>query len=251
MSSTSTQMSGLSPQAARRIARTATGTVCVIAFSAAALSYAGLHHTAVAAGIHPTLAILVPVTVDGLILASMLSVLYAAMSGLSTRLPWTLVLLGVAASVGGNVLAAPDDLVSRIVHGAPPVILALVLELVLSVLRHRAGLPTPRQARRQRTSPAVTSGTLPASESEPVQAKGAPGRPARRPSPAAAAASVRPGSRRAQVAALLANDPHVSGAAVAQALGIDPADARRHLRALRSEQQPARATLTLATAGGA
>lgn len=245
-------VTGLSATAARRIARTATATVVVIALSAAALSYAGLHRLSVQAGVHPHLAVLVPVVVDGMILCGMLAVLYTVLTGLSARYPWLIVLLGVVASTFGNVLAAPDDVVSRVLHGFPPVALALVLELALSVVRHRAGLPTTSQARRQRTSSMVEAGTAPSSTSGQVEPECGPGGPARRPSPAAETAVVRPGSRRARIAALLAEQPDLNAAEIARSLGIDSSDTRKIVREIRdtNAQQP-RPTLTLAAAGSA
>lgn len=242
----------LTPETAQHISRIATACVAVVGLTAAGLSWEGLHRLALTAGVDSRLAWGLPVIVDGTVLAGLLGVLAGTLAGTGTRFPWLLVALGAFASVAGNVAAAPATTVGRTVAIIAPVCLALSLEQGLRILRHRAGLPAPRN-RRQRTTPAVDAGSLPVAVTSPVASPvappGSPARPARKPS-SAAPATVRTGSRRAQVAALLANDAQVTGAAVAQTLGIDPADARRHLRALRSEPQSPRATLTLATAAG-
>lgn len=246
--SSSTPVAGLTPEAARRISHTATAVVILVGLTSAALSWEGLHRLALNAGIDPRLAWGLPVIVDGTVVAGLLGVLAGTLAGTGTRYPWCLVLLGASASIAGNVAAAPGTTVGRTVAVAAPVCLALTLEQGLRVLRHRAGLPAPRTRRQRTPAPVAPVATTAMTSTAP-----APAAPARRARPAAstAVASSRPSARRDQVAALVAVQPEITGAEAARTLGIDPADARRHLRALRTGQQPARATLTLAATGGA
>ena len=113
------------------------GTVVFLATAAAVLSYAGLRDLAIDAGLTPILASIFPLTIDGLGLVGSVSVIYAGMSGLRTWFPWLLTLIGVAASVAGNIASSPDDWWSRGVHAAPPLVLALALEALLRIFRHQ------------------------------------------------------------------------------------------------------------------
>lgn len=247
-STTPTPAVGLSPEAARRIAHTATVVVILVGLTAGILSWEGLHRLALDAGINPRLAWGVPLVIDGTVVAGLLGTLAGTLSGTGIRYPLALVMLGASASVAGNIAAAPATTVGRTVAVAAPLCLAATLEQGLRVLRHRAGLPAPRTRRQQRTTAPAT-----AVAGTPVAAAAAPVRRPRTPAvttTATTAASARPSARREQVAALLAEQPDITGSAVARALAIDPADGRRHLRALRAEQ-PAPLALVAAAAGGA
>jgi hypothetical protein len=133
-------MSALTPRATRYIRLVSVGSAALIALCAVILSYSGLHALAIQSGISPRLAVLLPVVVDGTAVTGMAGVLYSTLAGIRTWYPWLLVLLGVAVSVWGNWVAAPPDLVAKGVHAASPLILALVLEELLRVTRHRVRL---------------------------------------------------------------------------------------------------------------
>jgi hypothetical protein len=239
------QLVALTPEHARRIGRIATAATGAIAFSAAALSYHGLHALAVRAGVPGWLAWLLPVTVDGLVVAGLAGGLYATLAGLSTRYSTLLVLVGVSASIAGNLLAAETTVTGRAVAVLPPVVLALAVHQSLLVLRHRASLPPARARRNARAQPAaVTASPAP----EPAAPAAARTERATRPAAAAGrtAASPASGGTREQVARMLADDPALTGAEVARRLGVDPSWARALLRQARStgqqpEQSPAAA----------
>lgn len=127
----------LTPRMERLIRVGSVGSALVIAISAMVLSYAGLHDLALDAKVHPRLALLVPVMVDGLQFVGSLGVVYSTLSGLRSWYPWCLMLMGVSISAWGNWQAAPDDLTAKLLHAAAPVILALVLEELLRVMRHK------------------------------------------------------------------------------------------------------------------
>lgn len=128
---------GISPRASRAIRRSAIASAVVIAICATALSYSGLHALALRAGVDPRLAFVWPVIVDGLQLVGSLGVMYSTLSRISTKYPWFLMLLGTAISVVGNWVSAPPDLTSQVLHASAPLILALVLEELMRVARHK------------------------------------------------------------------------------------------------------------------
>lgn len=132
----------LTPQMERLIRYGSIGSALIIAVSAMVLSYAGLHDLALDAQVHPRLALLVPIMVDGLQFVGSLGVVYSTLSGLRSWYPWLLMLMGVSISAWGNWQAAPDDLTAKLLHAAAPVILALVLEELLRVMRHKVHLHT-------------------------------------------------------------------------------------------------------------
>lgn len=122
----------------KRIRNTASVTVLILAISAGVLSYNALRELAIKAGIHPMLAFLFPITLDGLILAGSLLILYFAVRGKRSGYGLFLTGLGVIASIAGNVVISPDDLTYQILHATSPVVLFLALESLMILLRARS-----------------------------------------------------------------------------------------------------------------
>lgn len=107
-----------------------------VVISSFVLSFAGVRELGIQAGYHPILASLLPLCLDGLVLAGSITVLDAEMRCLGKRFGWTITLVGVGASIGANVAtAATLGLVAQVVHAVPPIALALALEAWLSTLR--------------------------------------------------------------------------------------------------------------------
>lgn len=128
----------LSQRADTAIRRAATIVLLVVGVSSAILSYAGLRHLAIMAGIADSLSFLFPIVVDGMILLGSLSVLRAALARMSTWFGWMLTILGTVTSIAGNILSVENaDLVSQVIHSVPPVFLCLSLETFIQLLRHR------------------------------------------------------------------------------------------------------------------
>jgi hypothetical protein len=128
----------LSQKADTAIRRAATVVLLVVGVSSAILSYAGLRHLAVMAGIADSLSFLFPIVVDGMILLGSLSVLRAALARMPTWFGWMLTILGTVTSIAGNILSVENaDLVSQVIHSVPPVFLCLSLETFIQLLRHR------------------------------------------------------------------------------------------------------------------
>ena len=128
----------ISQKADTAIRRAATVVLLVVGVSSAVLSYAGLRHLAVMAGIADSLSFLFPIVVDGMILLGSLSVLRAALARMPTWFGWMLTILGTITSIAGNILSVENaDLVSQVIHSVPPVFLCLSLETFIQLLRHR------------------------------------------------------------------------------------------------------------------
>jgi len=109
-------------------------TVLMVAGVAAVMSYGHLSTVAAAQG--ESAAALFPLSVDGLIVAASLVLLVRRRCGLSGgALAWSGLLVGVAATVIGNVASAEPTLSARLVAAWPPVAFALSYELLLALLR--------------------------------------------------------------------------------------------------------------------
>ena len=131
-------LSGLSPRAETIIRRLSTITVLGLAISAAILSFSGLQQLSLQAGISHSIAWLLPVVIDGMVLTGSLGVVASSLVGIGTWYPWTLTLIGVIASIAGNVSVASHNLSSRLVHAAGPVTFALSIEGLLRIYRASA-----------------------------------------------------------------------------------------------------------------
>lgn len=114
------------------------GAVIAVAFVAAVASYAHMFDLARDAG-EGTLALLLPISVDGLVVAGSTTMLVRRRSGQRGGwLAWLAVGLGIGASRTANVVAADPGLVDpaivrRVIAGWPPVALAISAELALQL----------------------------------------------------------------------------------------------------------------------
>jgi hypothetical protein len=251
---------GLSAVAAARIRRITVITVAALAVSAAVLSFAGLLQLAEQAGFPSQMAWLFPLMIDGMVLTGSLGVIASTLAGVSTWYMWMLTLFGVAASIAGNVAAAPPTLVSQLVHAAPPLVFALSIEGLLRVYRAQAHtrvdqadempadeVPTDEVPTDEVPTSSKPS-TIPVASVSPAPAPSAPEtalRPARSPAQTTApardvsapAAGALPTARE-RLRELLRTDPDISGGDAARRLGIDPSHARKLLRAERGDPGP-------------
>lgn len=126
--------------------------VSVVAAVAAVASYVHLHALATEAG-EGWRAVLIPLSVDGLLVAASMVLLVRRRAGESAGvLPWVGMVLGLVASLAANVAAAEPTVLSWIVSGWPPVALAVSFELLIQVSREKGvhSLDTPGQG-----SPAI------------------------------------------------------------------------------------------------
>lgn len=117
-----------------RVRWAAVATVVMVAAVAAVMSYG--HLRAVAAEQGEDAAALFPLSVDGLIVAASLVLLVRRRAGLAGgALAWCGLLVGVAATVAGNVASAEPTVLARLVAAWPPVAFALSYELLLTLIR--------------------------------------------------------------------------------------------------------------------
>lgn len=134
--------------------------VSVVAAVAAVASYVHMHELAERSG-EQWRAHLIPLSVDGLLVAASMVMLVRRRAGLRAGLlPWTGLVLGLVASLAANLAVARPDPVSLIVSGWPPLALAVAFELLILVTRDQTG---PGQ-----TGETTGSGT--ADQADPVTA---------------------------------------------------------------------------------
>nr|WP_269048262.1 DUF2637 domain-containing protein [Paenarthrobacter sp. Z7-10] len=132
------------PAFTKSIAERAAGPILVVvALAGTVLSFSGIRSLALASGFSAWLAWLLPVSIDGMVLAGVLQVLGATASGTRVRYGWALTAAGAVVSVAANSLTAssallaavPQDITSAVVHGLPPATVLMTLEAWLSIRR--------------------------------------------------------------------------------------------------------------------
>lgn len=135
-------MSGPGP-VPRSVRLVTIGAVSVVAAVAAVASYVHMHELATDAG-EGWRALLIPLSVDGMLVAASMVMLVRRRAGLPAGLlPWLGLVLGIAASLGANVAAASPNWLSWIVSGWPPLALAVSFELLILVTRDQPADPPP------------------------------------------------------------------------------------------------------------
>ena len=114
---------------------TTVGAVLVVAGVAAVVSYAHMQEVAERAG-EDWRAWLLPLSVDGLVVASSMVLLTRRRAGLpGGRLAWCALLGGVGASLAANIAAAQPDLTARLVASWPAAAFAVAFKLLLQQRR--------------------------------------------------------------------------------------------------------------------
>lgn len=124
------------PRTEKKIRFSAIAMMFVVAVSAVILSFDGLRTLAVENRISPNLAFLFPIIIDGTITMSSLAILRMNLEGLRATFGWCVMFFGVGLSIAGNAAAVRDaGLIAMLVHSLPPILLAISLELMLSLIR--------------------------------------------------------------------------------------------------------------------
>ncbi|WUI03925.1 DUF2637 domain-containing protein [Spirillospora sp. NBC_00431] len=114
--------------------------VIVLAGIAAVLSYKHMYMLVREYGETSWTAALLPVSVDGMIAVSSMTLLGDSRQGRrSGFLPWALLVIGSAASLAANVAVAEPSLVDRLIAAWPSAALIGSYELLMRQVRHRAG----------------------------------------------------------------------------------------------------------------
>jgi hypothetical protein len=158
----------------------------MVAAVAAVVSYQHAHEVALAAGENRLSAVLLPLSIDGAVLAGSMGLLADSRTGRSaSRLAWCLLGLGAVATLGANIAAADPHVIARVVAAWPAVAFVLAVETLLSMIR-RGSVPAPVTA----TSNSARANGLADTYDEPtgeIQRDGAGGRGGSRPGGIAAA----------------------------------------------------------------
>jgi hypothetical protein len=124
--------------AERAIRWATTLSVIVLAIIAAIISYKHMYLLVRRYGETSWTAALLPVSVDGMIAASSMSLLLDSRQGRrSGLLPWALLIIGSAASLAANVAVAEPSAVGRLIAGWPSCALIGSYELLMRQIRRR------------------------------------------------------------------------------------------------------------------
>ncbi|MGH8918284.1 MAG: DUF2637 domain-containing protein [Actinomycetes bacterium] len=167
--------SGGPPSVSAAVRITTVVAVVVVALVAAIVSYAHMQEVAERAG-ERWRSWMVPLSVDGLIVAGSMVLLVRRRAGLAGGwLAWAALLGGVGASLGCNVAAAEATTIARLIAAWPPLAFAAAFELLLqqrrsTVPEHAVGHhpATDQQCQRRESLPAATLAAPAAAVVEPV-----------------------------------------------------------------------------------
>jgi hypothetical protein len=114
-------------------------TVVVLAGIAAVVSYRHMHQLAIRHGESPWSAALVPLAVDGMIVAASLALLEDSRAGRrGGLLPWIFLIISSGASLAANVAVAEPSLAGRIIAAWPSLALIGAYEMLMRMIRQYA-----------------------------------------------------------------------------------------------------------------
>jgi hypothetical protein len=158
----------------RWIGWTTTGCVALLALIAGTVSYLHMHTLVAAHGQPGWVAVLTPLSVDGMIVAASTTLLADSRSGgRGGVLPWALLVAGSLASLAANVAVAEPSAMGRVIAAWPSLALIAAYELLMRQVRRAADAGTsPRPARRSRRR--VTD-TAPPGDADPAAGRRAGG----------------------------------------------------------------------------
>jgi hypothetical protein len=205
-----------------------------VAGIAAIASYSHMRDLAVVHGQSHTLAALMPLSVDGLLVVAAVAMADDRAAGRTPRLSARIsFVIGVAASILANVLAAPDSLLARAISAWPAVALLLVVEMLSRTGKVAKALATSEpeggshDQERDRAGGAGKEARL--ARDGRLQGEGGEVRPGG-PGLRQEAARVRPRSLTAaeRVTAAHARHPAASHKRLAEVAGVSLATVKRH-----------------------
>ncbi|MBO3751108.1 DUF2637 domain-containing protein [Streptosporangiaceae bacterium NEAU-GS5] len=129
------------PSSDRGIRLTTTVSVLLLAAIAAVVSFRHMHELALLHGEDVLAAALIPLAVDGTIVAASMSLLLASRYGSrGGLLPWTLLIVASLASLGANMMVAEPSLIGRAIAGWPSFALIGAYEMLMRQVRRFATL---------------------------------------------------------------------------------------------------------------
>jgi hypothetical protein len=116
-----------------------TASVGLLAVIAAVVSYGHMHLLAVEHGEGAMASALIPLSVDGMIVAASMSLLLDSRLGRrGGLLPWVLLIIGAAASLAANIAVAEPTVAGRVIAAWPSFALTASYELLMRQVRHAA-----------------------------------------------------------------------------------------------------------------
>lgn len=195
----------------------------IVAMAAFTLSFVALSEVAAEVGAVPAnLSWLVPVVVDGGILAGSASLWAASYRRRSRdKVAYVTVIFLLAFSVVVNASHADDNLLAKAIASLPPIVLLATLELVASA--HRKQIPTRKPAPKSVTPKAASPAP------KPVKAQ-----PARSTSGPSKADQVRAVFDELVLAGVDPSDPSLTGT-IADRVGVSSTYVRRLIKPLRED----------------
>ncbi|MCG5214722.1 DUF2637 domain-containing protein [Streptosporangium sp. KLBMP 9127] len=112
----------------------------IVALVAAVVSFRHMHELALRHGEDGLAAALIPLSVDGTIIAASMSLLLASRNGKTGgRLAWALLAVSSLASLGANVAVAEPSLIGRVIAAWPSFALIGAYEMLMNQVRRAAG----------------------------------------------------------------------------------------------------------------
>ncbi|GAA3559851.1 hypothetical protein GCM10022419_045580 [Nonomuraea rosea] len=133
----------------RWIRWTTTGAVLVLAAIAAVVSFRHMRELALAHGEDALAAALIPLAVDGTIVAASMSLLRASRHGSrGGLLPWALLIISSLASIGANVAVAEPTMIARLIAGWPSLALIGAYEMLMCQVRQTSSDAAPSRSRK-------------------------------------------------------------------------------------------------------
>lgn len=147
--------------------------VGAVAGIAAFASYSHMRELALQHGQAEIIAALLPVSVDGMLIVASFAMREDRQAGLKVRAwAWVAFVLGVGASVIANVLAAADDITSRVISAWPAIALLLVIEVLATgkkAMKAPVEDPEPAETSTPPADPVTTDVMTPARQARPVK----------------------------------------------------------------------------------
>jgi hypothetical protein len=151
----------VSGRADRWIRRITIGSVAMLALIAGTVSYLHMHDLVALHGQPGWVAVLTPLSVDGMIVAASTTLLAESRSGgRGGLLPWALLVVGSIASLAANVAVAEPTVIGRVIAAWPSFALIGSYELLMGQVRRAASpkrgrVVTPTRLRRRDAITAV------------------------------------------------------------------------------------------------
>jgi hypothetical protein len=154
------------------IETTTTASVVLLAGIAAVVSYGHLHLLALHHGEGRLASALIPLSVDGMIVAASMSLLLDSRLGRRGGvLPWALLIIGALASLAANIAVAEPTVIGRVIAAWPSFALTASYELLMRQVRH-AAMQTRQSGVARMPASAADSGTSAFVSAEPAPGTG-------------------------------------------------------------------------------